>query len=90
MTLCQANLSEMSLQEFIMAAREKLQSVCRVSVLADFLVVRFNADVVLNKWMNEVKMPHSALLHGKSVVDETHVSFTGTYLGAASIPQVKR
>lgn len=68
-TLRQANLSEMSLQEFIVAAREKLQSACRVSVLADFLVDRFNADVVLDKWMNEVKMPHSTLLHGKSVVD---------------------
>ncbi|MBQ0956367.1 alpha-keto acid decarboxylase family protein [Serratia symbiotica] len=90
MTLRQANLSEMSLQEFIVAACEKLQSACRVSVLADFLVDRFNADVVLDQWMNEVKMPHSTLLHGKSVVDETHASFTGTYLGAASFPQVKR
>jgi len=58
--------------------------------MADFLVDRFSADVVLEQWMNEVKMPHSTLLHGKSVVDETNASFTGTYVGAASDPQVKR
>ncbi|MGO2464007.1 MAG: alpha-keto acid decarboxylase family protein, partial [Serratia proteamaculans] len=42
------------------------------------------------QWMNEVDMPHSTLLLGKSVLDETHACFTGTYAGAASDPQVKQ
>lgn len=88
--LRQANLSPASLQGFIAAARELLLPARRVSLLADFLAERFGAEKVLEQWMNEVDMPHSTLLLGKSVLDETHACFTGTYVGAASEPQVKQ
>lgn len=88
--LPQANLSKKSLENFINAAREKLQSAHKVSLLAGFLVERFNANEVLDQWMKEVPIPHSTLLFGKGAVDETRTSFTGTYIGAASEPQVKR
>ncbi|AHY08560.1 Indole-3-pyruvate decarboxylase [Serratia plymuthica] len=88
--LRQAHLSQASLQAFIAAAREMLLPARRVSLLADFLAERFGAERVLEQWMNEVDMPHSTLLLGKSVLDETHPCFTGTYAGAASDPQVKQ
>lgn len=88
--LRQAHLSQASLQAFIAAAREMLLPARRVSLLADFLAERFGAEKVLEQWMNEVDMPHSTLLLGKSVLDETHPCFTGTYAGAASDPQVKQ
>lgn len=88
--LRQAHLSQASLQAFIAAAREMLLPARRVSLLADFLAERFGAEKVLEQWMNEVDMPHSTLLLGKSVLDETHACFTGTYAGAASDPQVKQ
>lgn len=90
LVLRQPNLSEVSLQAFIAAAREKLQDAQRVSLLADFLAERFGAEPVLEQWMNEVNIPHSTLLLGKSVLDETHACFTGTYAAAASDPQVKQ
>ncbi|CAI2466866.1 alpha-keto acid decarboxylase family protein [Serratia plymuthica] len=88
--LRQAHLSQASLQAFIAAAREMLLPARRVSLLADFLAERFGAEGVLEQWMNEVDMPHSTMLLGKSVFDETHACFTGTYAGAASDPQVKQ
>ncbi|MGQ8706844.1 alpha-keto acid decarboxylase family protein [Serratia sp. TSA_198.1] len=88
--LRQAHLSQASLQAFIAAAREMLLPARRVSLLADFLAERFGAERVLEQWMNEVDMPHSTMLLGKSVFDETHACFTGTYAGAASDPQVKQ
>jgi indolepyruvate decarboxylase len=88
--LRQANLSQASLQAFIAAAREILLPARRVSLLADFLAERFGAERVLEQWMAEVDMPHSTMLLGKSVLDETHACFTGTYAGAASDPQVKQ
>ncbi|UNK29563.1 thiamine pyrophosphate-dependent enzyme [Serratia plymuthica] len=88
--LRQAHLSQASLQAFIAAAREMLLPARRVSLLADFLAERFGAERGLEQWMNEVDMPHSTMLLGKSVFDETHACFTGTYAGAASDPQVKQ
>lgn len=88
--LRQANLSQASLQAFIAAAREILLPARRVSLLADFLAERFGAERVLEQWMAEVDIPHSTMLLGKSVLDETHACFTGTYAGAASDPQVKQ
>lgn len=82
-------LSQTSLQEFIDAAREKLQSAHRVALLADFLVDRFGAQQALNQWMAETNLPHATLLMGKGVLDETHPMFIGTYAGAASHATVK-
>jgi len=90
LVLRQPNLSDVSLQAFIAAARAKLQAAHRVSLLADFLAERFGAELVLEQWMNEVNIPHSTMLLGKSVLDETHACFTGTYAGVASDPQVKQ
>ena len=82
--------SEASLQDFLFAAREKLQSARRVSVLAGFLVEHFDAEDALDQWLNEVNVPYSTLLLGKGAVDETRANFIGTYSGAASNPQVRR
>ncbi|QGH62692.1 alpha-keto acid decarboxylase family protein [Serratia proteamaculans] len=90
LVLRQAHLSQASLQAFIAAARQMLLPARRVSLLADFLAERFGAEKVLEQWMNEVDIPHSTMLLGKSVLDETHACFTGTYAGAASDPQVKQ
>ncbi|WON75737.1 alpha-keto acid decarboxylase family protein [Serratia sp. UGAL515B_01] len=88
--LRQPDLSDDSLQAFIIAAQEKLQAAQRVSLLADFLAERFGAETVLETWMNEVNIPHSTLLLGKGVLDESHPCFTGTYAAAASAPQIKQ
>ncbi len=89
LVLPQAILSPTSLQAFIEAAREKLQSAHRVALLADFLADRFGARSSLNHWLSEVDLPHSTLLLGKGVLDETHPLFIGTYAGAASDASVK-
>jgi indolepyruvate decarboxylase len=86
----QADLSEASLQEFIAVAGDKLQAARRVSLLAGGMVERFGAVEALGQWMDDVKLPHSTLLLGKGVLDETRADFTGTYAGAASPPQVKQ
>ncbi|MEI7111305.1 alpha-keto acid decarboxylase family protein [Serratia sp. TMDUHS_CL] len=90
LTLRQAELSEASLQGFIAAAGDKLQSARRLSVLAGGLAERFNVTEALGQWMAEVEVPHATLLLGKGALDETHAGFTGTYAGAASLPQVKQ
>ncbi|MBH2948377.1 indolepyruvate decarboxylase [Serratia marcescens] len=88
--LRQSSLSEASLRAFIASAGEKLRSARSVSVLAGFLTERFNATGGLGQWLDEVHLPHSTLLLGKSAIDETRTGFTGTYAGAASDPQVKQ
>ncbi|EMB4110344.1 thiamine pyrophosphate-binding protein [Serratia nevei] len=90
LTLRQAELSEASLQGFIAAAVDKLQSARWLSVLAGGLAERFNVTEALGQWMAEVEVPHATLLLGKGALDETHAGFTGTYAGAASLPQVKQ
>ncbi|CFR16014.1 MULTISPECIES: alpha-keto acid decarboxylase family protein [Yersinia] len=89
LALPQPVLSPTALQAFINAAREKLQSAHRVALLADFLADRFDMQLSLNRWLAEVNLPHSTLLLGKGVLDETHPLFIGTYAGAASEPHVK-
>lgn len=90
LTLRQAELSEASLQRFIAAAGDKLQSARRLSVLAGGLAERFNVTEALGQWMAEVEVPHSTLLLGKGALDETRAGFVGTYAGAASPPQVQQ
>ena len=89
LALAQPILSPASLQAFIDTAREKLQSAHRVALLADFLADRFGARQSLNNWLAEVDIPHSTLLMGKGLLDETHPMFIGTYSGAASTDRVK-
>lgn len=89
LALSQPMLSPTSLQAFIEAARQKLQSAHRVALLADFLADRFGARQALNHWLAEVNLPHSTLLMGKGLLDETHPMFIGTYAGAASDASVR-
>lgn len=89
LALSQPILSPSSLQAFIDAAREKLQSAHRVALLADFLADRFGARQSLNNWLTDVNLPHSTLLMGKGLLDESHPLFLGTYAGAASDSKVK-
>ncbi|WP_145538758.1 alpha-keto acid decarboxylase family protein [Yersinia kristensenii] len=89
LALSQPILSPSSLQAFIAAAREKLQSAHRVALLADFLADRFGARQSLNNWLAAVNLPHSTLLMGKGLLDETHPLFLGTYAGAVSDIKVK-
>ncbi|WP_162526897.1 alpha-keto acid decarboxylase family protein [Yersinia canariae] len=89
LALSQPILSPSSLQAFIDDAREKLQSAHRVALLADFLADRFGARQSLNNWLTEVNLPHSTLLMGKGLLDESHPLFLGTYAGAASDIKVK-
>ncbi|HBO3119432.1 TPA: indolepyruvate decarboxylase [Pseudomonas aeruginosa] len=90
LVLRQADLSRASLENFIIAARERLQSAKRISVLAGFLVEHFQASDALEQWLKEVNIPYSTLLLGKGAVNESRASFVGTYAGAASSPEVKQ
>ncbi|WP_186369774.1 alpha-keto acid decarboxylase family protein [Yersinia aldovae] len=89
LALAQPMLSLTSLQAFIEAARVKLQSAHRVALLADFLASRFGAQQPLQLLLAEVDIPHSTLMMGKGLLDETHPMFIGTYAGAASDAFVK-
>ncbi|QHA88598.1 alpha-keto acid decarboxylase family protein [Serratia rhizosphaerae] len=79
-----------ALAGFIAAACELLQPARHVTLVADFLAERFGARQALAQWMDEVPLPHATLLMGKSVLDETHTGFIGTYSGAASDPLVRQ
>ncbi|MFA3779799.1 alpha-keto acid decarboxylase family protein [Yersinia sp. 1652 StPb PI] len=89
LALYQPLLSPSSLQAFIDAAREKLQSAHRVALLADFLADRFGGRESLNHWVSEVNLPYSTLLMGKGLLDESHPRFIGTYAGAASDASIR-
>ncbi|EKT59500.1 alpha-keto acid decarboxylase family protein [Providencia sneebia] len=88
--LPQSILSTASLDMFIEAAKNKLINAKKVSVLAGCLAERLNVQLDLKKWMDEVPLPHSTLLFGKGVFDEDHANFIGTYIGAASSPEIKQ
>lgn len=72
-------------------AREQLLDSSRVSLLADFLALRFGLQPVLQRWMTETPMAHATLLMGKGLFDERHPAFVGTYsAGPAVIMCVRR
>ncbi len=60
-----------------------------MALLADFLADRFGARQSLNSWLADVNLPHSTLLMGKGLLDETHPLFLGTYAGAVSDIKVR-
>lgn len=76
------------LAAFREAAQARFASAGRVALLADFLAQRFGVQNALHQWLDDTPMPHSSLLMGKGVLDETKPGFTGTYSGAASDPAV--
>ncbi|MEQ4693697.1 alpha-keto acid decarboxylase family protein [Providencia manganoxydans] len=82
-------LSNTSLKMFIESARKKLTGTKKVSVLAGCLAERLNVQPLLQQWMDEVALPHSALLFGKGVFNENHSNYAGTYIGAASEAEIK-
>lgn len=89
-TPLQPALSSDSLSAFIAAARDVMQDARHVTLLADFLADRFNANHALAQWVNDVPLAHATLLMGKGLFDEQHPHFAGTYSGAASCPVVKK
>ncbi len=88
--LPQSILSTASLKMFIESARKELVNAKKVSVLAGYLAERFNVQPLLKHWMDEVPFPHSALFFGKGVFNESHSNYVGTYIGAASEPEIQR
>ncbi|TKU19974.1 thiamine pyrophosphate-binding protein [Citrobacter sp. wls827] len=71
-------------------AREQLLDSSRVSLLADFLALRFGLQPVLQRWMTETPMAHATLLMGKGLFDERHPAFVGTYSAGASSDYVRK
>lgn len=71
-------------------AREQLLDSSRVSLLADFLALRFGLQPVLQRWMTETPMAHATLLMGKGLFDERHSAFVGTYSAGASSDYVRQ
>lgn len=79
--------SDAQLALFTQAARTLLQPCRRVSLLADFLALRFGLQDTLRQWVADTPIPHATLLMGKGLFDEQQPGFVGTYSGSASSPQ---
>ena len=77
------------LAEFVSHARALLRDSRRVSLLADVLALRFGLQSTLNKWVDAVPIPHTTMLMGKGLFNETHAGFVGTYSGGASLPETR-
>jgi indolepyruvate decarboxylase len=77
-----------ALRRFRAAARPMVLAAERPAVLADVLVERFSAEPALRELL-ATGLPHSSLLWGRRVVDESAPNFVGTYAGAASRETVR-
>jgi len=66
------------------AAEGLLAPAARVSLLADFLALRWQQQSALAALRRERAIPCASLLMGKGVVDEQQPGFVGTYAGEAS------
>ena len=82
--LSQPPVNEQAVADFTEAAAALLKPAKRVSLLADFLADRFGARADVQKWVDEVPLPHATLLLGKGLLNEQHPRFCGTYSGQAS------
>ncbi|MGD9425486.1 indolepyruvate decarboxylase [Pantoea sp. NSTU24] len=71
------------------AAERLLAPAARVSLLADFLALRWQQQSALAALRRERAIPCASLLMGKGVVDEQQPGFVGTYAGEASADQVR-
>jgi TPP-dependent 2-oxoacid decarboxylase len=72
-----------ALARFRDAVAPLIREARRPAVLADILVERFGAEAALHELL-DTGIPHSTLLWGRRVVDESAAAFVGTYVGAAS------
>jgi indolepyruvate decarboxylase len=72
------------LNAFREAAAIRLAKSKRLALLADFLVLRYGLQSVLQQWVKEVPMAHATMLMGKGIFDERQAGFYGTYSGSAS------
>ncbi|MDH2066593.1 indolepyruvate decarboxylase [Pantoea sp. GD03673] len=70
------------------AAARLLAPAERVSLLADFLALRWQQQSALAALRKQCAIPCASLLMGKGVLDEQQPGFTGTYAGEASADQV--
>lgn len=71
-------------------AREMLKDSSRISLLADFLAIRFGLRSLLQRWVSETPMPHATLLMGKGLFAEQLPGYVGTYSGGASSEFVRK
>jgi indolepyruvate decarboxylase len=80
-----------ALQRFAHAARALLEGARPPLVLADVLVNRAGAEDRLHALLAcGGGLRYSSLLWGRRVIDESGPGFVGTYVGAASAPEVLR
>ncbi|MCD2355035.1 indolepyruvate decarboxylase [Pantoea sp. MHSD4] len=73
---------------FRAAAERLLAPAQRVSLLADFLALRWQRQSALAALREQSAIPCASLLMGKGVLDEQQPGYVGTYAGAASAGQV--
>lgn len=77
------------LAAFRAAAAELLDGAAQPVVLADILVNRAHAEDELHALLARGGLRYASLLWGRRVIDESRPGFTGTYVGAASEPEVR-
>ncbi|WP_191939217.1 indolepyruvate decarboxylase [Pantoea agglomerans] len=70
------------------AAERLLAPAQRVSLLADFLALRWQQQSALAALREQRAIPCASLLMGKGVLDEQQPGYVGTYAGEASAGQV--
>lgn len=70
------------------AAERLLAPAQRVSLLADFLALRWQQQSALAALREQCAIPCASLLMGKGVLDEQQPGYVGTYAGEASAGQV--
>jgi len=73
---------------FRAAAERLLAPAQRVSLLADFLALRWQQQAALAALREQRAIPCASLLMGKGVLDEQQPGYVGTYAGEASAGQV--
>lgn len=89
LTVSETAINDAQIKSFMQAARDMLQPCRRVSLLADFLALRFGLQKTLRRWVAETPIPHASLLMGKGLFDEQLPGFVGIYSGGASSPQTR-
>jgi len=80
--------SPRALSMFVEAATELIAD-HRLTVLADLLVHRLNAVKELETLLAADVVPHTTLMWGKSLLDESSPDFLGIYAGSASAEPVR-
>lgn len=78
-----------ALSAFTSAATALLADAPSPVVLADIMVSRAHAEVALQGLLDAGQLRYASLLWGRRVVDESGPRFVGTYVGAASDPEVR-